>query len=241
MDEQQRRAVTAEMIRGFNDTAIEAGTLVTGGQTVMNPWPIIGGVAMSVCRENEFIRPCHGEAGDVLVLTKPIGTQLVVNLYEWFFTKRHLYERLNPLPSEDLVHESYSKACFYMSALNKVAAELMIKYSAKGATDVTGFGILGHAKNLASVQHKDVSLKLHTLPIIEGMTTIDKQIYNFKLVEGYSAETSGGLLVILPRDKAESFVQEFQEREGRAAWIIGEVIEGNKDAFIEPEVKILQV
>lgn len=212
MNEEQRKTVTSEMIRGFNDTAIEAGTLVTGGQTVMNPWPIIGGVAMSVCREEEFIRPCNGEAGDVLVLTKPLGTQLVVNLYEWFFTKKHLFERLNPLPSEELVHESYAKACFYMSALNKVGAELMIKHSAKGATDVTGFGILGHARNLASVQHKNVNLRLHTLPIIDGMTTIDKQIYNFKLVEGFSAETRGGLLVILPCDRSEAFVQEFQER-----------------------------
>lgn len=47
----------------------------------MNPWPIIGGVANVVCNEDEYIRPNYGEAGDVIVLTKPLGTQVAVNLH----------------------------------------------------------------------------------------------------------------------------------------------------------------
>ncbi len=74
MPEYAREIVTREMIRGFNDCAAEAGTLITGGQSIMNPWPIIGGVANVVCHENEYTRPNYGKAGDILVLTKPLGT-----------------------------------------------------------------------------------------------------------------------------------------------------------------------
>jgi selenide,water dikinase len=69
------------MIKGFNDCCNDANTLITGGQSIRNPWPIIGGVANVVCRDDEYIMPNHGKAGDILVLTKPLGTQLAVNLH----------------------------------------------------------------------------------------------------------------------------------------------------------------
>lgn len=56
---------------------------VRGGQSVLNPWPILGGVAQSVVLENEVILPESAVAGDVLVLTKPLGTQVAVNLHQW--------------------------------------------------------------------------------------------------------------------------------------------------------------
>lgn len=56
MNDEERKIVTREMIRGFDDCAKEAGTLVTGGQSIINPWPIIGGVANVVCREDEYIK-----------------------------------------------------------------------------------------------------------------------------------------------------------------------------------------
>jgi len=65
------------------DLALEAGTSVTGGQTVVNPWPVIGGVAMSTQKEDGFIRPENAVAGDVLILTKPIGIQVAVNAHQW--------------------------------------------------------------------------------------------------------------------------------------------------------------
>ena len=80
MQEANREIVTREMMRGFNDCATDAATKITGGQSIMNPWPIIGGVANVMCNENEFLRPNHGQPGDKLVLTKPIGTQPAVNL-----------------------------------------------------------------------------------------------------------------------------------------------------------------
>ena len=74
MEESEREIVTREMIKGFNDCCIEARTMVTGGQSIRNPWPIIGGVANTMCNEDEYIKPNFAKAGDVLLLTKPLGT-----------------------------------------------------------------------------------------------------------------------------------------------------------------------
>lgn len=79
-----------------------------------------------------------------------------------------------------------------MARLNKNAALLMHKYSAHGATDVTGFGILGHADNLAKIQDSQVSFVINSLPIFANMAAVYRVCgINFKLLDGYSAETSG--------------------------------------------------
>lgn len=83
MAPEERDIVAQQMIAGFNETCAEAGTNVTGGQTVLNPWPIIGGVAMSLRHESEFVWPYGIKAGDVMVLTKPLGTQVAVNVWQW--------------------------------------------------------------------------------------------------------------------------------------------------------------
>jgi selenide, water dikinase len=83
MSELEQSVVTTHIIRGFTDVVREAGTSVTGGQTIKNAAPLIGGVASSVRSEREIIRPDGCLPGDVLVLTKPLGTQVAVNLWQW--------------------------------------------------------------------------------------------------------------------------------------------------------------
>lgn len=85
-----------------------------------------------------------------------------------------------------------------MARLNRNAAYLMHKYEAHAATDVTGFGILGHASNLASNQKAEVAFVIHTLPILANMVKVYEACgVNFKLLDGFSAETSGELLFLL--------------------------------------------
>ena len=92
------------------------------------------------------------------------------------------------------MEKAYQNAMQCMARLNRNAADLMHKYDAHGATDVTGFGILGHARNLVANQKSEVSFVLHTLPILANMVKIFKACeVNFKLLEGYSAETSGDI------------------------------------------------
>jgi selenide,water dikinase len=127
-----------------------------------------------------------------------------------------------------------------MARLNRVGAEMMQKYKAHAATDVTGFGILGHANNLASNQKAKVSLRIHTLPIIKGMKEVN-DVVPFKLLLGYSAETSGGLFVCLPKENAQKFIDEIQQIEKLPAWIVGEVIAGDNTAHIIDKPTILEI
>lgn len=93
-----------------------------------------------------------------------------------------------------------------------LAARLMHKYNAHGATDVTGFGLLGHAQNLAKHQKNEVSFVIHNLPVISKMAAVAKACGNmFQLLQGHSAETSGGLLICLPREQvSKSFFIVYQ-------------------------------
>jgi len=75
-----------------------------------------------------------------------------------------------------------------------------------GSTDVTGFGLVGHASNLAKAQALPLAIRIHTLPIIDHMITVDNIVPYFKLQKGFSAETSGGLLILMPADTAHRFV-----------------------------------
>lgn len=238
--------VTRLMIQGFDDQAKTAGTNVTGGQTVKNPWPIIGGVAKSICKKEDIIMPISATAGDVLVLTKALGTQVAVNLKQWLGQgeESKWWKEVCGVIDEKEVNVAYTKAVASMSRLNKVGAGLMRKHGAHGATDVTGFGLLGHANNLASNQVEEVSFVIHTLPIIKGMIEADTKLKQmFKLKAGYSAETSGGLFVAMSKESAEKFVCEIKQLEGDA-WIVGDVVpakDKNRTATIVDEPTILAV
>jgi len=76
MKEEDQEIVTREMMRGFNDKAVEANTIVTGGQSVMNPFPMIGGTAIVTCLKEKVIYPNNAKPGDIIILTKPLGTQV---------------------------------------------------------------------------------------------------------------------------------------------------------------------
>lgn len=245
MKERERNICTKEMIRGFNDLAQEAETEITGGQTVMNPWPIIGGVATSVCTEEEFIRPEHLEVGDVILLTKPLGTQVAVNAHQWLSLDNSYWKKIEDVITPEEVKYAYETAMYSMARLNRNGAKLMLKYKAHGATDVTGFGILGHATNLAENQSSPMNIELHTLPIIKKMADVEKKVELFQLMEGYSAETSGGLLVCLSAENAQKFIAEIEELDQQPAWIIGRVVEnntGNKNsAKITEDVSVIDV
>jgi len=226
MSETDRGISTRQMIEGFNDQATNGGTRVTGGQTVRNPWPIIGGTATTVCTKDEFIMPVNAVAGDVIVLTKPIGTQVAVNVNQWRYNER--WDRIKDLLTKEEAARAYDFAMHSMARLNRTGARLMHKYGAHAATDVTGFGILGHGMNLAMNQKEAVHFEIHTLPIIRHMKEVDDKVSIWNLMKGLSAETSGGLFICLPADKAANFCKEIEEIDGCAAWIIGSVVQSSE-------------
>jgi len=245
MGESERMIVSKEMLRGFNSLASKAGTEVTGGQTVLNPWPIIGGVAMSVCSAGEFVLPVNAKVGDLVVLTKPLGTQLAVNAHQWLKTNPQRYDTIKHFfSSEDEVVRLYHHAMVSMARLNKTAAHLMRRFNAHAATDITGFGILGHANNLASNQSEALDIEIRTFPTIKGIREIATIATGFKFNEGLSAETSGGLFICLPPDQAQPFIDEIQRIDGCPAWIVAECVprKGEKNvARLAQNVTIIDV
>lgn len=140
----------------------------------------------------------------------------------------------------------------------------MHKYHAHGATDVTGFGLLGHAQNLARSQKNEVSFVIHNLPVIAKMTAVAKACGTmFQLLQGGCPETSGklyktpnfifgvdsdnyfyplgGLLICLPREQAAAYCKEIEKQEGYQAWIIGIVEKGNRTARIIDKPRVIEV
>jgi len=243
MSDKERDIVVPLMMEGFKDAAYEAGVSVNGGQTIMNPWLLIGGVATTVCAQNEFILQDSAVVGDVLLLTKPLGTQVAVNAHQWLEVPDK-WSKIRMVVDEKDVIKAYQRAMSSMARLNRTAAKLMHKYNAHGSTDVTGYGLLGHASNMAKIQKSEVSFVIHNLPIIAKMASISKaggSSCMFGLLQGYSAETSGGLLITLPREQAAAFVKDIEQIEGHTAWIIGIVEKGNRTARIIDKPRVIEV
>jgi selenide,water dikinase len=257
MTEDEREICTREMIRGFRECCNEAGTVITGGQTVLNPWPIIGGVATAVVSKDEFIQSDAARAGDVVILTKPLGTQVAVNVQQWRQEGnpkwKQCLDALNNnkrthitddqhLSAEDVAVNMMHSAVCSMVRLNRNGAKLMLKYKARACTDVTGFGILGHAQNLSENQKDAVAIRIDTLPCISGAAVINANVFNFRLLTGYSAETSGGLMVCLAEEAADNFCRELKVLDGSDCWRIGRVVEqSERKSWIVEDMNVLDV
>ncbi len=246
MEQEEREICTKEMVRGFNDACLEAETVVTGGQTVFNPWPIIGGVATAIVRDEEYVKSNGAKSGDVVVLTKPLGTQVAVNVHEWRVRSTSRWKEITEkkLLTKEMAEDMMHAAACSMARLNRHGGALMLKHHAHAGTDVTGFGILGHAQNLMDNQEDEVGMELHTLPLIANTSLVEiSGIFNFRLLAGYSAETSGGLLICMPEENAKAYIAELEQLDGgEPAWIIGRVVrDAERKARIVNDVEILQV
>jgi len=176
-----------------------------------------------------------------LVLTKPLGAQMACNANRWHENPEK-WEKISKVITEQEVKEAFDTAVNNMIRLNRNAAVLMHKYNAHGATDVTGFGICGHAHNLAEFQTNNVKFIIHTLPFIKNMLAVAEAMGSKqKMLSGYTPETSGGLLICLPEKTAKDYCKEIKEMDNCDAWIIGVVEDGEKLAEISKHPTIIEV
>ncbi|XP_077501560.1 inactive selenide, water dikinase-like protein [Amblyomma americanum] len=186
-------------------------------------------------------RPDNAQPGDVLVLTKPLGTQVAVNAHQWLEKPERRAQLDKAGISEEDVRRVYVRAMDCMARLN-LNARLMHKHGCHGATDVTGFSLLGHAQNLVQVQQRSVGFVIHTLPIIAKVPALLPATgTSFKLMHGHSAETSCGLLMCLPKENADAYCKEIEQQEGDPAWIIEDVVEGEWVARLMDSPRMLEV
>ena len=150
-----------------------------------------------------------------------------------------LSEEKKLIKDEEIEH-LYQLGLHYLPELNKTAAELMLKHGATSSTDVTGFGILGHSQNLAEIQTEEVDYEIDSLPSYGILHGLDKIVRDFKFKEGLAAETSGGLLISLPPENADLFIEDMN-KQGKDAWKVGRIVKGSRKARIMPNVSILEI
>ena len=234
MDSDEQQIITKAMIKGYADTFKEAGAEVTGGQTVFNDSPIIGGAAIGVARGQTPYTPRNAKPGDVLVLSKPLGTHIIANAYE---NKNQIGKTgLNETELSDL----YLRATEYMGRLNRTASLAMLEHGATSSTDIAGFGLLSHAQNLASIQIENVDFRIDSLPSFQGVNELGDLIEGLRTGSEFSSETSGGLLISLPETTVENFIQTLQEQ-GENAWVVGRVEPGKRQASLSSEIELIEV
>jgi selenide,water dikinase len=219
--------ILKQILNGAHDKAKEAGIGVLGGHTIEDPEPKYGMVVSGSVHPKKIIRNKGAKPGDVLVLTKPLGTGIIST-----GIKRGMVE-------ESLQNEVIAQ----MSTLNKTAAELMLKYEVHACTDVTGFGLLGHLREMSMASKCDVNILFDDVPFIREakalatagvipggtfnnldcvMNEVDfgKHTRTNQLLL-CDAQTSGGLLVVLSKEQALAYLNDLHQAGIAEAKIIG--------------------
>ncbi len=231
-------SMAKEMLRGFQDFCREVGTSIVGGHTILNPWPLIGGAVTGVGREEEILTKAGAKVGNVLILTKPLGTQSAMALSR---VPKDFLDLINI--SEEEKEEIINKAIKLMTTPNKYSLEAIRKVERKvgdkvvnALTDVTGFGLLGSSDEIA--KQSGVHIIIHTLPCIKRTPELSK-MFGHALLEGRGAETAGGLLIVAKREYKDELIDELKKV--GYAFEVGEVISKGNKAEISKDLKIIEV
>jgi len=227
-------SVQEEVLKGFTDFSKSVDAPVVGGHTIICPWPIIGGAVTALAELDKIIFISNAEPGDRLILTKPLGIQpvmKVLRLQDWE------QKKIVDVIPEDAVSDAIDLAIEIMTDSNRPAAHAMLEAGSHAATDVTGFGILGHALNMA--EQSNVSIRIHTLPVIKWAPRM-AEILGYPLIEGRAAETGGGLLISSPKERADELLDALKARNCRG-YEIGVVEKGPGRAFLSRGIKVLEV
>lgn len=241
LNDDEKQQVADEIIEGFRESAKTVKTKLTIERMNINPWCMTGGIASAVCTKDEIIFPTKAVAGDSLILTKPLGVQLATNAPIWMEEESENWKKLSEFLRKDDIKEAHAKALKSMMTLNHLGAKLMHKYEGHCATDVTGFGLVGHAENLLIFQEAEIDFVITSMPIIKHVKKMAEILNRLqKLNTGKMVETSGGLLLSLPSENAQSFCNEFSSISGDDCWIVGHVVEGNRKVIFD-NVEIIEV
>lgn len=229
-------SILKDILAGGADKAREAKCSIIGGHSVDITNILYGLAVTGTAHPKEIKGNDTAKAGDVLILTKGLGTGVLNNSVKY------------GKPEQSYVDGLISSMC----RLNRSAAELMVKYEANACTDVTGFGLAGHSMQMAKASKVALHFNVKDLPVLEGamwaikekqLTRGDKsnRIYtqDFVINKGtidtekehliYDPQTSGGLLISVEETKAESLLKEIRDNGDEISNIVGYVTEVNED------------
>jgi len=226
--------VQEEILKGFCDFCKSLDAPVVGGHTIICPWPIMGGAVTAIAEMNKVVFISRAKPGDRIILTKPLGIQPVMRVLRLADQEQ---EKLAELIPQDEISKSIDLAIQVMTTSARIAALAILEVGVNAATDVTGFGILGHALNMA--EQSGVSIQINTLPVIKWAPKIS-EILGYPLLEGKASETAGGLLVSLPEEKVDRLLKALKKRNCEG-YEIGVVKKGSGTAFLSKDVNVVEV
>lgn len=219
-----------EIIRGGQDKIAESGGYLVGGHTITDNVPKYGLAVSGLVHPDQVITNSNAKEGDVLILTKPIGSGIIL-----------AGKKIGEANLED-----YQACLDNMKLLNMQGAEIMQKYGVKCATDVTGFGLIGHAYKLALASDVCLHLDTKNIPLLRGAYDLaelgclpgagfrnqefveefchfsDEVVYENKMLI-HDAQTSGGLLMCVPKKLVNEVLEDLKNSVYSHSAVIGEV------------------
>ncbi len=229
--------VLADILRGGAAVAKEAGIVIAGGHTVKDKELKYGLSVVGMVHPDRIIENAGAEPGDRLILTKALGTGILTT----------------GLKAEDLDDKDYGTLMESMTRLNSTASEPMESFDVHACTDITGFGLIGHAFEMARGSDAVIELSASDVPLLPGTARAVEKGYltgggatNRRYTEGhvewkrtkdetlehilYDPQTSGGLLVAVPEDQSEDLLSKIQKSCAEAR-IVGRVTETGKSGI----------
>lgn len=220
--------ILGEILRGGAEKVLESGAVVVGGHSVQDDEPKYGLSVTGIVHPNKVLKNYGCREGEVLILTKPIGTGIINTA----------------IKGEVASKEAYDKAVEIMTTLNKYAGEIIQEFNISACTDITGFGLMGHAYEMASGSKVTLKLFKENIPYINEakeyaqLGLIPEGTYNNKrYLEGkyklnnveewmedilFDPQTSGGLLVSCSSEESKDLMKRLNELKLQSR-IIGEV------------------
>jgi selenide,water dikinase len=223
-------SILGEILKGGASKALEAGIVIAGGHSVVDAEPKYGLSVTGIVNPGSQTANSTSKPGDLLLLTKPIGTGIITTAGK----------------QKKVGAEVLENAVEIMAALNKSASESMISVGVNACSDVTGFGLLGHLREMMEGSGLGARIYKSKVPVIEGTMDLleqgmapggtmrnlgslkstvlwDKEISENDKILLSDAQTSGGLLISVNPDKAVRLQQSLSETDTLCNQIIGEV------------------
>ena len=224
--------ISSEIIRGGAEKAREAGVVIAGGHTVKDKEPKYGLVVIGFVDPRKMLSKGGLQEGDALVLTKPLGFGVTTTA----------------LKQQKADEQDVAEAVNWMKRLNKTASQLANEFGLQGGTDITGYSLLGHGMEMADASGVALQLSFADIPFISGARKYADQwifpggaVDNKKHFESnvefadeigqtdrmllFDPQTSGGLLLGVPRPQLDSFLRRAGELD-QAIWVVGRVEAG---------------
>jgi selenide, water dikinase len=224
--------INGEILHGGAEKCLEAGVVIAGGHTVQDKEPKYGLVALGFVHPYRMLTKGGLHAGDVLVLTKPLGFGVTTTAL-----------KLEKAASQDVV-----EVVSWMKKLNREAGALAMEFDLRTGTDVTGFSLLGHGLEMAEASQLGIRLEMENIPFVscaqkyaEMWTFPGGATDNFryfgphvrfaasipeeKQMLLFDPQTSGGLLLAVPQSRKDAFMGRAKEMD-LPAWVVGEAVEG---------------